>query len=573
MNQPLLSVDSLGVEFQTRRGTVTALRGVSFEVSEGEVLGIVGESGSGKSVTAYTVLGILDRAARVVSGSARFEGVDLTKLSEREMRAVRGRLISMIFQNPVGALNPIRPVGKQIADVIVKHTLSSARAANDKAIQMLEHVRIARAKDRFNAYPFELSGGMCQRVMIAMALACHPRILIADEPTTGLDVVTQRTVMDLLLSLVRERQMSTVLITHDLGLASCYCDRVVVMREGRVLEEARTADLFSKPSDPYTRMLIAASPHIDATLSDLVRGKREHSDDPKLPMADDSSAELGSSSRGSDVLIVTNLTKTFQTSRQDAAWFQSFPEQRTSSLLFAANEVSFHVSRGQSVGLVGESGSGKSTIARIIARIADADRGEVVLSGTDIARIAPRRFVDEARRKDVQLVFQDPTDSLNPRFTAFETISDPLRRLVGLHADNELRERVEELAVQVGLDPSLLDRFPHQLSGGQKARVGIARGIAVRPKLLILDEPTSSLDVSVQAVVLLLLDRLRRTLNLSFLFISHDLNVVRMMCDHVLVLKQGVVVESGSSGELFRNPRHEYTRSLLDAIPRFRSSR
>jgi len=237
--------------------------------------------------------------------------------------------------------------------------------------------------------------------------------------------------------------------------------------------------------------------------------------------------------------------------------------------LFAVNEVGFRVSRGQSVGLVGESGSGKSTIARIVARIANADRGEVVLHGRDIAAIPPRRFVYEAQRKDVQMVFQDPADSLNPRFTAYEAISDPLQRLLGLPAGNELRERVDELAAQVGLDRGLLDRFPHQLSGGQKARVGIARGIAVRPKLLILDEPTSALDVSVQAVVLLLLDRLRRTLDLSFLFISHDLNVVRMMCDYVLVLKQGVVVEQASGGEIFCNPRHDYTRSLLDAIPRF----
>ena len=537
MTVPLLEVDGLCVTFSTRHGPVEALRGASFSVAPGEVLGLVGESGSGKSVAALATIGLLDHAGRVTGGRIRFAGRDVAGLSAADLRQMRGAAVSMVFQNPRAALNPIRPVGHQIADALRAHTVLGWTEARGRALDLLRAVRIRDPELRQDAYPHELSGGMCQRVVIAMAMACKPALILADEPTTGLDVTTQKAVMDLLSSLVRERGMALVLITHDLGLAARYCERVAVMEHGRVVETAPPAALFRRPRHPYTQRLVAASPTPTSTVASL---------SPGAPSA----APPPTSSQPGTLLEVHGLVKRFDTGAP------------------AVDGVSFRIGHGESLGLVGESGSGKSTISRIVARLMDPTAGTVTFDGERISDVPARGFHRSPRRADIQIVFQDAGESLNPRFTAADSIADPLRRLTPLRG-TALRDRVAECAAQVGLPVPLLHRFPHQLSGGQRARVGIARAIAARPRLLVLDEPTAALDVSVQAVVLQLLDRLRRTAGLAFLFVSHDLNVVRMLCERMVVLQHGVVVEEGWSEAVFTRPHAAYTRELIAAIPHF----
>lgn len=542
MSAPLLEVEGLHVAFATRRGRVEALRGVSFAVPAGGVLGIVGESGSGKSVASLAVMGLLDRAGAVADGRIRFDGQDITHACGRALRRLRGADLSMIFQNPRAALNPIRPVGLQITDVLRAHRPLSAAEARARAVALLEAVRIRDAVRRAEAYPHELSGGMCQRVMIAMAMACEPRLIIADEPTTGLDVTTQKAVMDLLAGLVRERGMALVLITHDLGLAAQYCDEVTVMEQGRVVETAPPGQLFGAPREAYTRRLVAACPTPHSTIAGLTP---EASPPPQAVPA----APLPA---GTPLLLeVQNLRK-------------RYPDGTV-----AVDDVSFALRHGESLGLVGESGSGKSTISRMVTRLIDHTGGEIIFEGQSIGAIPMRDFHRAPQRSQVQIVFQDAGESLNPRFSAFDSIADPLRRLAGLRDPVELRRRVAEAADGVGLPRTLLERFPHQLSGGQRARVGIARAVSVRPRLLVLDEPTAALDVSVQAVVLQLLERLRREQGLAYLFVSHDLNVVRMLCDRMIVLRQGRIVEAGESDRVFRAPAAEYTAELIAAIPHF----
>ncbi|MDQ8730744.1 ABC transporter ATP-binding protein [Bradyrhizobium sp. LHD-71] len=614
MTGALLSIEDLHVSFATRRNTVDALRGVTLAVNPGETLGVVGESGSGKSVTALAAMHLLDRAGRVSSGRIVFQGEDITHLSASALRAVRGSRMSMIFQNPRAALNPIRTVGLQIADAIRAHRRVSQAAATERALDLLRLVLIRDPETRLNAYPHELSGGMCQRVIIAMAIACEPDLLIADEPTTGLDVSTQKAIMDLIAGIAAERAMGVIFITHDLGLAAKYCGRVVVMKDGRVVEQAAPNKLFNAPRDPYTQRLVAASPTKVSRIEDLVveegvatlsrgpvfeqaaarrsavvplpvgervrvRGLRRLWSDGRtsiraaqageryntigasaphpnpLPNGERERAEFGAISArptygSSPLLRVTGLTKRFGAST-------------------AVDGVSFAINAGESVGLVGESGSGKSTISRIVCRLLDQTEGEIRFDGTAIDAEPARTFNRSALRKDIQIVFQDAHDSLNPRFSAFDCIAHPLRKLMGIRGRAVLTERVFDCARRVGLPLELLDRFPHQLSGGQKARVGIARGIATGPRLLVLDEPTAALDVSVQAVILQLLVRLRQEENLSYLFVSHDLNVVRMLCDRTIVLRNGRIVEQGRSSDLFANPADPYTRDLLAAIPEF----
>jgi peptide/nickel transport system ATP-binding protein len=549
----LLQVHDLTVEFTTRRGLVRAIEHVDIQVARGETLAIVGESGSGKSVTSYAVMRILDRAGRIAEGSVMFSGIDLKNAPEHAMRELRGREMSMIFQNPRAALNPIRPIGQQIADVLLEHAQANREDAPRKAVAMLEAVRIARAAERYHAYPFELSGGMCQRVVIALALACRPRLLIADEPTTGLDVTTQKAVMDLVVELARERDMATVLITHDLGLAAAYCSRVTVMEKGRVVESAMAEDIFRRPEHPYTRRLMRATPRPGVTLRDL------------LPEGADAPVAAASSTPpdGAPLLVVDGLTKAYPRKGAVRRLWRRGPEPEA---FRAVDGIGFTVDRGESVGLVGESGCGKSTTSMMVNRLLDASAGTILFDGEDIGAIPARRFARHPLRRRIQMVFQDPTDSLNPRFTAARAIADPILRL-GNTRRSELRARCEELARLVGLPVELLDRFPHQLSGGQKARVGIARAIALEPDLVILDEPTAALDVSVQAVVLNLLQDLKARLAMSYLFVSHDLQVVRMLCDRVIVMRAGRIVEEGPTERVLTSPAADYTRELLSAIP------
>jgi peptide/nickel transport system ATP-binding protein len=556
---PLLDVRRLTVEFATRRGPVQAVRGIDITVAKGEILGIVGESGSGKSVTSYAVVRILDRAGRIAEGSIAFSGVDLVAADETAMRDIRGREISMIFQNPRAALNPIRKVGRQIEDVLLRHVQATRADAREKAIEALEKVRIARPSERYHAYPFELSGGMCQRVVIALALACRPQLLIADEPTTGLDVTTQKAVMDLVVGLTRERGMSTILITHDLGLASAYCDRVVVMEKGKVVETAEAAAIFRDPTHPYTRKLMQATPRLDKTLAELLP--------PNLRPAQTAPASAPrQTATGATLLQVEDLVKAYPRAGGGSLG-RLFGKGAAEEPFRAVDGIGFAVARGETLGLVGESGCGKSTTSMMITRLLDPTSGRIFFDGQDIGAIPAKAFAASPLRRRIQMVFQDPTDSLNPRFTAERAILDPVRRMGDLSGRDAMRGRAEELARLVGLPAELLDRFPHQLSGGQKARVGIARAIALEPDLVILDEPTAALDVSVQAVVLNLLQELKQRLGMSYLFVSHDLNVVRLLCDRVIVMKAGRIVEEGTADAVLGAPQAAYTRELLATIP------
>src|SRR3954454_18864668 len=538
--QPLLDVNDLTVEFATRRGIVKAVQHVNISVAKGETLGIVGESGSGKSVTSYAVMRILDRAVRIAEGSVMFSGIDVKSATESQMRDLRGREISMIFQNPRAALNPIRKVGDQIEDVLRQHVQSTSNDRGEKAIEALEQVKIARPRERYHAYPFELSGGMCQRVVIALALACNPQLLIADEPTTGLDVTTQKAVMDLIVELTKRRNMSTILITHDLGLAAAYCDRVIVMEKGRVVETAKSSDIFANPEHAYTKKLMRATPRLGVSLRDLLPVE-EAAALPALPPPPAPAADA------KPLLLIEKLVKEYPRQGATATLGKLFGRKPPveAELFRAVDGISFSVGHGESVGLVGESGCGKSTTSMMVMRLLDQTSGRIVFDGDEIGGMLPNSFARSPLRKSIQMVFQDPTDSLNPRFTAARAIADPIMQMGDIKGGDAIRARCEELAGLVGLPTNLLDRFPHQLSGGQKARVGIARAIALHPKLVILDEPTAALDVSVQAVVLNLLQDLKASMGMSYLFVSHDLNVVRLLCDRVIVMQAGKIVEQG----------------------------
>ena len=589
--QPLLDVSDLTVEFATRRGIVKAVRHVNIAVGKGETLGIVGESGSGKSVTSYAVMRILDRAGKIAGGSVMFSGVDVKAATESQMRDLRGREMSMIFQSPRLALNPIRKIGHQIEDVLLQHVQVDRSQVTDRAVTALEQVKIARPRERYHAYPFELSGGMCQRVVIALALACNPQLLIADEPTTGLDVTTQKAVMDLIVELTKRRSMSTILITHDLGLAAAYCDRVVVMEKGRVVEAALSANIFTKPEHAYTRKLMRATPRLGVSLRDLLpeeeatltspclRGEVGAQSAPgeggPLPAALVVRAPLPASGEtekdvsAKPLLVIDKLVKEYPRQGATATLSKLFARKPPAEpeLFRAVDGISFSVGHGESVGLVGESGCGKSTTSMMVMRLLDQTSGRIMFDGDEIGGIMPSAFARLPLRKSIQMVFQDPTDSLNPRFTAVRAIADPIMQLGDIKGRDALRARCEELAGLVGLPVNLLDRFPHQLSGGQKARVGIARAIALHPKLVILDEPTAALDVSVQAVVLNLLQDLKQSLGMSYLFVSHDLNVVRLLCDRVIVMRTGRIVEQGPSERVLGDPQDAYTKELLTAIP------
>jgi len=545
-NKLLLEIEDLYVDFAVPGRMVNAVKGVSLQLQAGETLGLVGESGSGKSVTTYALVGLLASNGRMRASRVRFDGIDILE-SKKAATAIRGKEISFIFQNPRAALNPIRTIGRQVEDALEagRRPPKDRHERRERAIALLESVHIAKAAERMNAYAHELSGGMCQRVLIAMALAAESRLLIADEPTTGLDATTQKAVMDILSEQSAKRGLSTILITHDLGLAARYCKRLAVMRLGQLVELGAAEDILQNPQHEYTRRLIAATPRRDGQLTDLL---------PASERLQEGTTE--SASEGEEPLLVArNLRKTYQGNRG---------LQHT-----AVQDVNLGVRRGRALGIVGESGSGKTTTARMLARLVDPTGGSILFDGNDLTEVDIRRFATSPWRRKVQVVFQDPMGSLNPRFTAFEAIANPLRRAErGLNAASETA-RVVEAADRAGLPRELLSRFPHQLSGGQQARVGIARALVVQPEVIIFDEPTAALDVSVQAVLLNQLDVLRRSQKLSFVFVSHDLNVVRMMCEEVLVMKDGVVVECGSADEVLRNPKHPYTRTLIEAIPSF----
>ncbi len=574
MSVPLLSVEGLSLEFATRSGRVHALEDVSFAVGKGEIVGIVGESGSGKSALSFAIMGILDDAAEIRAGSIRFEGVDLLAAKDA-FAQVRGREMSMIFQSPRTALNPIRRVGRQIEDVLLRHGPVARRDVKREAISALARVRIPDPEQRYEAYPFELSGGMCQRVMIAMALACSPSMLIADEPTTGLDVTTQAVVMDLIRDIVSDTRMATILITHDLALAGEYCDRILVMHAGHIVESAPAAAFPRRSQAPLHQAPVCR----DARRRAVARRSRRHSGSASrlekrlallpLPRAlrprDGGMRQRPDPSRRSRAGSPRSLPASSMNAIVEARGLTKlYPMRRgmTRRFLHAVDRVDLAIGERECVGLVGESGCGKSTLARLIARLIEPTAGTLAFDGIEITSASRSARADQRERASVQMVFQDPNESLNPGFTAFEAVANPIRRLVGGLSGNGVAERVARAFDDVGLPRELARRYPHQLSGGQKARVGIARAIAVDPRLIILDEPTSALDASVQSVILKLLGELRAKRNVSYLFVSHDLDVIRLICDRIAVMYLGCIVESGPTDRVLARPAPSlYTRS------------
>ncbi|WP_102224903.1 ABC transporter ATP-binding protein [Acidimangrovimonas sediminis] len=523
--KPLLEVRDLRVGFRTGGAETPILHGLDFAVNPGEIFAIVGESGSGKSVTAMSLMGLLPRAsARIDAGRALFEGEDLLHLPPERLRAIRGSRIGMIFQEPMTSLNPVLSIGRQMTEAPVAHGRASRRDAARLAVEMLERVGIPEPARRPRQFPHEFSGGMRQRVMIAMAMMMRPSLLIADEPTTALDVTVQAQILGLMRDLVRETGTSMILITHDMGVVAEMADRVMVMRHGRIVEAADTASLFARPTQPYTRDLLAAVPRIDG----------------------DTPAPGPARKTAPPVLRLDTITKSFGGARPALA------------------AVSLQIAPGEILGLVGESGSGKSTLGRAAARLTEVDGGTVTLEGRDITRLRGSRLREV--RAGVQMIFQDPYSSLDPRLRIGRTIAEPLAIHAGLRG-RLARARTGELLAQVGLDPEMADRFPHEFSGGQRQRIAIARALAAKPRLIIADEPTSALDVSVQAQVLDLLGRLSVERELAFLFISHDLSVVRKMARRVAVMRAGRLLEIGPTAEVLGDPRHAYTRALIAAAP------
>ena len=549
---PLLSIQDLQVDFRMGRlPPVQAVRGVSFDIDEHSTVALVGESGSGKSVTAMSIVNLLpDNAQR--SGRILYRGRDLLHAGADAMRALRGREIACVFQDPMGSLNPVFTVGAQIAEPLRLHLGLSRRAALARAEELLAEVGLPEPRQRLSAYPHELSGGQQQRVMIAMALACEPRLLIADEPTTALDVTIQRQILELLARVQRERRMSLLFISHDLGVVGEIADRVVVMRHGQVREQGGVAAIFTAPQDAYTRALLACRPRLD-------------SDAPRLAVIDDhlagrapATAPLRPASVDAAPVLIEarGLCKSF-TFREGLFRHREFK---------AVQDVSFRLRRGHTLGVVGESGSGKTTMGLTLLRLHEATAGQVLFDGADLFALqGPAR---QALRRRIQIVFQNPYASLNPRFTIGHTLLEPMR-IHAIGADDREREgRALALLERVGLDASAFGKYPHEFSGGQRQRIAIARALTLSPEVLVLDEAVSALDVSVQAQVLNLLKDLQDELGLAYVFISHDLAVVRFMADELLVMKDGRVVEQGETRALLAAPRQDYTRRLLGAIPR-----
>ncbi|MCJ2052353.1 ABC transporter ATP-binding protein [Methylobacterium sp. J-070] len=556
MTDPILSVSDLTVSFRSDGRWREVVHGVSFDVGPRETVALVGESGSGKSVSALSILRLLPRDASRIGGRVRFAGRELLDAPEAEMRRVRGDSIAMIFQEPMTSLNPVLTIGFQIAEALIQHRGLSRSAAEVEALQLLDKVRIPAARARLHEYPHRFSGGMRQRVMIAMALACRPTLLIADEPTTALDVTIQAQILDLIKSLQDEEGMSVLFITHDMGVVAEIADRTVVMYRGRAVEAGPTARIFAAPEDPYTRSLLAAVPRLGA-MAGRARPQR-------FPVVDRTTGVAAAAPETPDtvkaaerpVLEVRDLTTRFD--------IRSGLLGRVTGRVHAVERVSFSLAAGETLALVGESGCGKSTTGRSILRLVEPLSGSVLLDGEDVMALDPKTLRD--RRQKMQMIFQDPFASLDPRMSVGAAVAEPLliNRLAGAR---EARRRAEDLLARVGLAPETVGRFPHEFSGGQRQRICIARALALNPRLIVADEAVSALDVSVKAQVVNLMLDLQAELGLAYLFISHDMAVVERVCHRVAVMYLGEIVEIGPRASVFGNPRHPYTRKLLAAVP------
>ena len=576
----LLEFKNLVTEFKTEGTVVRAVNGISFTLNKGETVGIVGESGSGKSVTSLSAMRLIPSPPGEISGGEIIfhkdeeESVDLLKISEEEIRKHRGNDIAMIFQEPMTSLNPVFTCGNQVVEAIMLHQNMNKHEAKDLTIKLFEEVQLPDPERIFSTYPHQISGGQKQRVMIAMAMSCQPSVLIADEPTTALDVTVQKTILQLMQKLQTERDMGILFITHDLGVIAELADKVVVMYKGNIVEQGNVWDIFSNPQHPYTKGLLACRPPLDKrykflpTVSDFMKedenGKiienditvEEFTKDLAIPNSARAVKQKELFAK-EPILKIKNL-KTYFPIRN--GFFGGI-----SSHVKAVDNVNFDVYPGETLGLVGESGCGKTTIGRTIIRLEEPTEGEMIYKGKDIAKMDAKELREF--RKEVQIIFQDPYSSLNPRMTIGNAIMEPMQVHGILENDEQRKKRVEQLLARVNLDPSHFYRYPHEFSGGQRQRIGIARALAVNPKFIICDESVSALDVSVQAQVLNLLNELKEEFELTYIFISHYLSVVKYMSDRMLVMQDGKIEEMGDADQIYNDPQTEYTKKLIDAIP------
>ncbi|WP_282214325.1 ABC transporter ATP-binding protein [Microbacterium luteolum] len=541
--EPLLSVQGLAVDFATMDGVVHAVEGVDLEIAAGETVAIVGESGSGKSTTAMAIIGLLAGGGKVASGSIRLDGREIAHAPENELRMIRGRDIGLVPQDPMSNLNPVAKIGTQVAETLLAHGLANRQNVQAKVVEALTAAGLPDPERRAKQYPHEFSGGMRQRALIAIGLACKPRLLIADEPTSALDVTVQHTILDQIGAMTRELGTAVLLITHDLGLAAERAERVVVMHRGKVVEQGPARQILEAPQHPYTQSLVAAAPSVAAARlrpeAFRVEERAEAVDEAEAAKPKD------------NIVAIENLTKVY-------------PVRGRGEDFVAVDDVSLAIPRGETVAIVGESGSGKTTTARMLLKVVEPTSGLIRFEGKDISSLS--RAETKNFRQQVQPIFQDPYSSLNPMFTIERLIAEPLD-FYKRGSGSDRRKRVRQLLDDVALPQSMLRRYPSELSGGQRQRVAIARALALSPDLIVCDEPVSALDVLVQDQILKLLGDLQREYGLSYLFISHDLAVVRLISDYVCVMKDGKLVEAASSEEIFTNPRDPYTRRLLASIP------
>ena len=579
MSKKLLEFKNLCTDFHTEGTIVKAVNNVSFVLNKGETIGIVGESGSGKSVTSLSAMRLIPSPPGNISGGEIIfhkggSSVDLLKLSEDEMRAHRGNDIAMIFQEPMTSLNPVFTCGDQVMEAITLHQNLSADEAKKLTIKLFEKVQLPEPERIFSTYPHQISGGQKQRVMIAMAMSCEPSILIADEPTTALDVTVQKTILKLMQKLQKEQNMGIMFITHDLGVIAELADKVVVMYKGKIVEQGNVWDIFTNPKHPYTKGLLACRPPLDKrykflpTVSDFMQTDSEGKIIDNNVSVSDFTKDLVVSTKqrkqkhdeiySQDPILKINNLKTYFPVRN--GFFGGI-----TSYVKAVDNISFDVYKGETLGLVGESGCGKTTCGRTILRLEEPTSGKIVYKGKDVSTMSNEEL--RLFRKEVQIIFQDPYSSLNPRMTIGNAIMEPMQVHNILKDDNERKKRVEELLSKVSLDPTHFYRYPHEFSGGQRQRIGIARALAVNPKFIICDESVSALDVSVQAQVLNLLNDLKDEFGLTYIFISHDLSVVKYMSDRMVVMQSGKIEEMGDSDKIYNSPETSYTKKLIDAIP------
>jgi peptide/nickel transport system ATP-binding protein len=559
-NQKLLSVENLTISFKREKEFIPVVHQLTYELYENEILGIVGESGSGKSVSSLAIMGLLPSSiSKIANGSIVFEGEDISLLSDQEFQKIRGNEIAMIFQEPMSSLNPSMKCGMQVAEILETHTSLSKKEIKNQVISLFEKVKLPNPEELFFKYPHQISGGQKQRVMIAMAIACKPKILIADEPTTALDVTVQKEIIQLLKELQRETKMSILFISHDLSLVSEIANRVLVMYKGQIVEQGIAKEIFENPQHNYTKALIASRPSLDFRLKRLptIQDFLKESFKSEIVSAEERNINQLKIYSNSPLLEVRNIEKDYFSS------VGLFGKQHSFK---AVNDVSFKIYEGETVGLVGESGCGKSTLGNAILQLDKATSGQILYKGNDITNLNKEDI--RKLRKEIQIIFQDPYSSLNPRIPIGKAIMEPMKEH-GLFAnDAERKAKAIEILERVGLGESFFNRYPHEFSGGQRQRIGIARTIALQPKLIVCDESVSALDISVQAQVLNLLNELKENFGFTYIFISHDLAVVKYMSDQVLVMNKGKIEEMADADELYAHPKSEYTKKLIEAIPK-----